>query len=230
MGIKNYCQIIAARFFLFPLTNAPTPSPTDAQTPTPTNAPTPTPTNASTPIPTVTSSSSPSQSSSPTSTPTRLPPPGLNCDAASDRAEIMSIFISQVTDVIQEEALQWITNRDEMQMLPCDFKSIQRYTMAELYFSMNGSGWDKQKKWLSESSVCEWEKVICNDDGDVILLDLGASILLLTFINFQVLTSMLLADDNNMSGSIPSSISTLSSLESINFSRNRLTGTLPITP
>jgi len=121
----------------------------------------------------------------------------------------MSIFISQVTDVIQEEALQWITNRDEMQMLPCDFKSIQRYTMAELYFSMNGSGWDKQKKWLSESSVCEWEKVICNDDGDVILLDL---------------------DDNNMSGSIPSSISTLSSLESINFSRNRLTGTLPITP
>ena len=132
----------------------------------------------------------------------------------------MSIFISQVTDVIQEEALQWITNRDEMQMLPCDFKSIQRYTMAELYFSMNGSGWDKQKKWLSESSVCEWEKVICNDDGDVILLDLGASILLLTFINFQVLTSMLLADDNNMSGSIPSSISTLSSLESINFSRN----------
>lgn len=40
---------------------------------------------------------------------------------------------------------------------------LQRYVMAFLYFSTEGTEWDNQENWISDENVCDWYGVECPD-------------------------------------------------------------------
>ena len=40
---------------------------------------------------------------------------------------------------------------------------LQRYVMAFLYFSTEGTEWDNQENWISDQNVCDWYGVECPD-------------------------------------------------------------------
>ena len=68
---------------------------------------------------------------------------------------------------------------------------IQRYSLIVLYYATNGANWFDNEGWLSDSDECDWYGVTCNDSGFVTGLQL---------------------DGNNLIGTIPSNIASLSQL------------------
>ena len=92
--------------------------------------------------------------------------------------------------------------------------------LSDLYFSTAGSGWTMNTGWLAAASLgsdvtgdgvdlCSFYGVSCNSTTGV-------------------LTALNLAS-NNLAGTLPLSISTLTSLSSLVLSQNRLTGAIPST-
>jgi uncharacterized delta-60 repeat protein len=80
------------------------------------------------------------------------------------------------------------------------------FALIDLYNSTNGTGWTNKTNWLSTTvSECDWFGVTCSDNH-VWQIDLR---------------------NNNLSGTIPSSISALTSLYELFLSNNQLTGTIP---
>jgi hypothetical protein len=79
----------------------------------------------------------------------------------------------------QSQALEWISNKDPMHLMPTDDDLLQRYACAVFYFSINNATevilveQDNQqhetfKNWLTQTSVCEWSGVSCeNGDGNI---------------------------------------------------------------
>jgi hypothetical protein len=69
------------------------------------------------------------------------------------------------------DALNWIVDIDPAK-LPIDggpdveWKIRQRYVLALLYFSTNGSGWDEQYSFLSGFDECKWTSVQTQADDD----------------------------------------------------------------
>lgn len=113
------------------------------------------------------------------------------------------------------ETLLWLANDDPSNIdaatTPKD-QIIQRYIVADLYFSTNGTKWSDQFHFLSEKDVCDWNDgtslgVFCNEEGKV---------------------SNILLHDCNLVGSIPRDIGLLSRMESFNVSKNDLRGTIPV--
>ena len=80
-----------------------------------------------------------------------------------------------------------------------------RQILEALYDATDGANWTNNKDWKSAGSVCTWHGVEC-ENGAVIDLDLS---------------------DNNLSGTIPSSLGGLSSLVTLDLSRNQLMGAIP---
>jgi hypothetical protein len=95
----------------------------------------------------------------------------------------------------QNEALRWMSN-DVLSMKYLDERNspalLQRYTMATLYFSTKGDGWNQcgrvniqshcldgsQSLWLSSETECNWAGVTCN--GQIItMLSIGKQYLFL---------------------------------------------------
>jgi hypothetical protein len=46
----------------------------------------------------------------------------------------------------------------------------QQYALIEFFKSTNGTGWRNNSGWLSGSSVCGWYGIICDPNGQVIIL------------------------------------------------------------
>lgn len=79
--------------------------------------------------------------------------------------------------------------------------------LVRLYNSTNGSEWKSKAHWLSQAPLGAWYGVTADEDGRITGLDLS---------------------DNNLSGSLPSSLSKLKDLTTIDISNNTgLTGPLP---
>jgi hypothetical protein len=68
-------------------------------------------------------------------------------------------------------------------------------------------GWVFKKNWLTATSICDWELVGCSREGRV-------KILALSF--------------NNLTGTVPPSISNLESLEDLDLEHNQMHGSLPV--
>ncbi len=82
----------------------------------------------------------------------------------------------------------------------------ERNALIDLYNSTNGSGWYHKDNWLSTTvSECSWYGITCTGNH-------------VTGINLS---------SNNLVGTIPSSISTLTYLQSLNLRANTLTGNIP---
>lgn len=82
----------------------------------------------------------------------------------------------------------------------------ERTILIEFYTATNGPSWYNNSGWGTSSDHCTWYGVGCTSDKRVELLDL---------------------DLNNMSGTLPESLGKLG-LDSIFFRENNLTGTVPI--
>lgn len=102
----------------------------------------------------------------------------------------------------QNEAANWITNSDTKFLCPDDPTLKRRYSLAVFYFSTRGGRWlecsapsnftdpasiDSANElctiepfpmsgtdaWLSPSDECQWGGIVCNEAGDIQLLDIG---------------------------------------------------------
>ncbi|WP_041257381.1 FG-GAP-like repeat-containing protein [Fibrella aestuarina] len=78
--------------------------------------------------------------------------------------------------------------------------------LADLYAATNGTGWATRTNWLAGCNPCGWYGVGCDGNGRVTSLVLG---------------------NNQLSGSLPASLSTLTSLTTLALDNNQLTGSLP---
>jgi hypothetical protein len=93
------------------------------------------------------------------------------------------IELLQDPTTFQYEALDWLANADTWEV---DIDSVpsqvfvERYVVALLYLSTNELSWINGYKFLSPTSVCEWNisgetGVACNEDEVVVALRLGKS-------------------------------------------------------
>lgn len=116
----------------------------------------------------------------------------------------------------QSQALEWLLNEDEAYVCPGDSNLSQRYSMAVFYFNTNGDGWlsctrseatpCKQRRFLSQYSECYWGGLDCDSTGSLSRINI---------------------DSNNVQGSIPKEIGSLSRLFELDIDSNRLSGEIP---
>lgn len=86
----------------------------------------------------------------------------------------------------------------------CEDTSSEKATLVALYEATNGDGWDESTLWRTTSPVCSWAGIECENGSDDD--DNGV-----TGINLE---------DNNLVGSLPTSIWTLPFLKSLNLKDN----------
>jgi len=136
----------------------------------------------------------------------------------------------------QSQALDWLTDPEFNRKLTATFDTIQRYVLAVMYFTTNGTEWANSDGWLTAASVCEWFtagsiRTVCSDDGLLTQLNLSRNNL-----GGQLPSEIsLLADQlfvfdvrfNKLTGTIPPELGKLSLSEIFYVEANKLTGTVP---
>jgi hypothetical protein len=167
-------------------------------------------------------------------------------------SSVSSLDALQNVTAAEHQAYNWINNDDELIVCPhTKGKVLQRYVAAQLYFSMNGNAWlecgsttseklgdcSGKQNWLSGSHECEWFGVSCGSmgrssvTGSIVSIKLKKNNLQGTIPTelflLSDLTSIELADNKHIGGSIPASISNLNKLAFLDLSNNALTGSLP---
>jgi Leucine-rich repeat (LRR) protein len=101
--------------------------------------------------------------------------------------------------------------------------------LVALYNSTDGAHWTDHTNWLVTSTPCDWIYVIC-DTGHVVHLYLGNNHLSGTIPSeLKDLTSLqdLYLGSNNLTGSIPPELGNLSNLLNLDLFGNHLTGSIP---
>jgi Leucine-rich repeat (LRR) protein len=105
----------------------------------------------------------------------------------------------------QVSAFEWLENDPRLQSYP-DWKALQRYSLACLYFATNAAlskspNWKKKENWLTSKNECEWQGIECLDG---------------------VLSSLSLPS-NGLTGSMPPELKLLNSgLTYLDLSENRI--------
>ncbi|KAI2494302.1 hypothetical protein MHU86_20236 [Fragilaria crotonensis] len=246
-------------------TKAPTAKPTKVPTAKPTKVPTAKPTSApptTKPTSPPTEEPTPSPSFAPTKAPTSFPTsaPTLECNiSAGERAVLIENILKGVSDPTalsttgtpQNLAQNWLINLDPYYVCPQDDKVVQRYTLAVFYYSTEGDDWAKcsaptdfsdqtaidvaiancpGKPWLMDISECEWAGAICNDENSTERIDIEKNELGGTLPSeLASLTAMkyLLLEEGLITGTIPSELGLLSLMLQIDMNFNLLRGSLP---
>jgi hypothetical protein len=137
----------------------------------------------------------------------------------------------------QNLAYEWLASSANLDTLP-DNRKIQRYALATFFYSTGGDSWLNSVAWLSQVDECSWYsrstlRPNCNEAGAYENLDLGFNgvsgsippevALLSELTRIQLSGGTLLT----LTGSLPSELGLLASLESFSVQRNSLTGSLP---
>lgn len=159
----------------------------------------------------------------------------------------------------QSEAANWLINQDTRFLCPDSPTLISRYALAVFYYSTRGDRWlecsapssfndtaaieaanaacniqafpdSGSDAWLTPSDECQWGGVVCNDNGDVEVINIERNGLSGTLASeIQAFTSLqfLQLQEGVISGSIPSEIGIISTLEVFDMNFNFLAGSLP---
>lgn len=117
----------------------------------------------------------------------------------------------------QIKALEWLANTDETITFPFDSHGeeeheaedyfFDRYVALVFAFSTGYETWHDNTGWLNQSNtVCHWNGLTCNDEGRVSVLDLAIQ---------------------NLTGTLPTELGRMGSLDFVFLFQNSLTGTLP---
>jgi len=102
----------------------------------------------------------------------------------------------------------WMINSDVAINVDEEQRVQQRYILCVLYLGTNGDFWKEKCNWLNaERSECDWFGITCNNENNIIeRIDLS---------------------ENNVTGTLPNEISSLSNLVALNMSYNNISGTIP---
>lgn len=171
----------------------------------------------------------PEQSGSPPPTPFPSISPTTRCNQdESLRALLLKVKVTPISgaDALsllgspQNQALDWLIDKDSRYICDNDPNLQQRYSLAVFYFSTRGGRWldcnapsdlsseqdvreannrcSKEPQpnsgsdaWLTPGDECEWGGVICNDEGLVEVIDIGMKLV------FAILQSPLTNDSFN---------------------------------
>lgn len=131
------------------------------------------------------------------------------------------------------------------------YKYMVRYVMAVTFFALDGPSWEFDLKFLSEEDVCDWNDTIfiegkvytngiacktrLSDDGTSLerypsalhlVIQIGGTIPL-EIGKLDTIESLQLAGSDNLVGSIPTELCTMSSLRGLFLNLNLLTGEIP---
>ncbi|MBD2753911.1 immunoglobulin domain-containing protein [Spirosoma validum] len=102
--------------------------------------------------------------------------------------------------------------------------------LVDLYNATNGPGWTNKSNWLNSCIPCGWAGVTCDGNNRVTRLNLFNNNLNGSLpASLSALTSLQTLDlqSNNLSGTLPSSFSALINLQTLNVSINSLSGSIP---
>eukprot|EP00559_Dactyliosolen_fragilissimus_P004974 CAMPEP_0184872288 /NCGR_PEP_ID=MMETSP0580-20130426/41199_1 /TAXON_ID=1118495 /ORGANISM="Dactyliosolen fragilissimus" /LENGTH=478 /DNA_ID=CAMNT_0027375057 /DNA_START=77 /DNA_END=1515 /DNA_ORIENTATION=- len=149
-------------------------------------------------------------------------------------------------------ALDWMMNDTftlSLMTLDTEWKIIQRYIIALIYFSTQGQHWYDQYSFLSGLDVCSWinawredegffkeeinaKGIICNERGRVTELRLYWNNLSGTFpyeiSHLNETLSTINLNGGSISSSIPKTFGNLGKLKLLGLAENCLSGTVPI--
>ena len=85
--------------------------------------------------------------------------------------------------------------------------ATDRAVLVALYNATDGDNWTDKENWLSDEPLREWQGITTDDEGRVTHLHLT---------------------ENNLTGTIPTELSSLSSLRDLRLFDNQLTGSIPL--
>jgi hypothetical protein len=143
--------------------------------------------------------------------------------------------------------IQWLNDDDDYTSTAEERKDwmwVERYLLALLYYSTNGTDWVDNSGWLSNNSHCldnTWYGISCQDDS-IVSIDLGMYksmdliglpfyYLLLPYIYILIVVAVvILLEINNLNGPLPTQMQALASLQSIKIGDSQLTGIIPPLP
>ena len=103
-------------------------------------------------------------------------------------------------------------------------------TLTDLYNATNGPNWTRKDNWLTNCNPCGWYGIGCNDNGQIITISLPKNQLKGSIpASLSALTSLQTLDlsANQLSGIIPASLSVLTKLKELILSSNQLNGSIP---
>jgi hypothetical protein len=135
----------------------------------------------------------------------------------------------------QYRALAWLTEDLEGSSVISNTKIMQRWTMAVLYYGLDGDNWSNRQVWLSSDDICDWfftaTGAPCNDQGLLQRLELQNNNLRGYLPEeIRLLSESLVVLDvsqNQLLGSVPESVGELTSLSAFRLEANGLTGSIP---
>mmetsp|Transcript_6735 Transcript_6735/g.15325 ORF Transcript_6735/g.15325 Transcript_6735/m.15325 type:complete len:868 (-) Transcript_6735:193-2796(-) len=130
----------------------------------------------------------------------------------------------------QSKALEWSKNDMKIYNVEVASRVAQRYALATLYYSTNGTGWQTNTNW-GNGHECEWYGVGCevgeNNAVSVTYIDINSNHLdgsIPPEIGYITSLEQIHLWGNNLVGSIPSTLSQLVNLHTLYLDRNRLDG------
>ena len=100
----------------------------------------------------------------------------------------------------------WLNGIPEYSVMNCTDTRAEWYALAQFYSATDGANWTNSDNWLTEAPLEVWYGVSTGNDGRVTELDLTA---------------------NGLTGSLPSELAQLSSLQELRLGENALSGGIP---
>jgi len=143
-----------------------------------------------------------------------------------ERGRELEVALANVTSIKtlhdkttpQGKAFDWIVLTDPLQLPATSYHLVQRYVLGVLFYATAGPNWFHVKEvWLSGRHECNWIEELrpSTSQRGVIQCD-----------SENRVRHLMLAD-NNLVGTLPSELSHLKWLNSLDFESNRLGGSIP---
>ena len=106
----------------------------------------------------------------------------------------------------QRRAMEWLGQDPNFATFD-DMQAIQRWVLSTFYLGSSGPQWSSSSGWQTEKPECTWSGVECNENGQVMNIDLA---------------------DNNIVGPLPPELSLLSnSLTRLALDSNKISSSIP---